>query len=157
MRPFSLFLTLLQATAWIAAKQTTDAIGEAQTRQVNDAAAAKAIHDVISGKALKSKERARRLQQTRPSSRHDARHLTADEKLQRDVASITVQRGSLNAKQTRRLQASCAAGRAPLPGGGCGTEINGCWGAGAGGGDFAGWAAGWRRRLRCVRCACGLR
>ena len=128
MRPFPLFLiTLLQATAWIAAKQTTDAIGEAQTRQVNDAAAAKAIHDVISGKALKSKERARRLQPTRPPFPHDAPHLTADEKLQLDVASITVQRGSLNAKQTRRLQASCAAGQAVMPDGvSCGPTIDGC-------------------------------
>ena len=30
----------------------------------------------------------------------------------------------------RRRLSACAAGRAPLPGGGCGTEINGCWGPG---------------------------
>ena len=55
----------------------------------------------------------------------------------------------------RRRLSACAAGRAPLPGGGGGAEINGCWGAVVG--DFAGWAAGWQRRLRCVRCACGPR
>ena len=126
MRPFPFVLTLLQVTAWLVAKNTTDGIGAAQTRQVNDAAAAKAIHDVISGKGVEQRAPAQAPADPAPLP-HAAPPLTADEELQRKISAITVQRGSLNAKQTRRLQASCAAGQAVMPDGvSCGTTIDGC-------------------------------